>query len=96
LFAQLRTQLVSAAYLWRDTENRSALYSAAGHPPLLHCREGKLERIESNGLLLGAAGWSGKACGLAGSIRTHLSYVMSQRAGLIFRSNPARALPETH
>ena len=53
LLAQLRTQLVSAAYLWLDTENRSALYSAAGHPPLLHCREGKLERIESNGLLLG-------------------------------------------
>jgi sigma-B regulation protein RsbU (phosphoserine phosphatase) len=53
LFAQLRTQLVSAAYLWLDTEDRIALYSAAGHPPLLHCREGKLQRIESNGLLLG-------------------------------------------
>jgi phosphoserine phosphatase RsbU/P len=53
LFAQLRTQLVSAAYLWLDTENRIALYSAAGHPPLLHCREGKLKRIESNGLLFG-------------------------------------------
>jgi sigma-B regulation protein RsbU (phosphoserine phosphatase) len=53
LFAQLSSQLVSAAYLWLDTENRIALYSAAGHPPLLHCREGKLERIESNGLLLG-------------------------------------------
>ncbi len=53
LFPQLRTQLVSAAYLWLDTEKRIALYSAAGHPPLLHCREGKLARIESNGLLLG-------------------------------------------
>jgi phosphoserine phosphatase RsbU/P len=53
LFAQLHTQLVSAAYLWLDTENRILLYSAAGHPPLLHCREGKLQRIESNGLLLG-------------------------------------------
>jgi sigma-B regulation protein RsbU (phosphoserine phosphatase) len=53
LFAQLRTQLISAAYLWLDTENRIALYSAAGHPPLLHCREGTLQRIESNGLLLG-------------------------------------------
>jgi hypothetical protein len=46
-------QLVSAAYLWVDTENRIALYSAAGHPPLLHCREGELHRVESNGLLLG-------------------------------------------
>jgi phosphoserine phosphatase RsbU/P len=53
LSAQLRAQLVSAAYLWVDTEKGSALYSAAGHPPLLHWRGGKLERIESNGLLLG-------------------------------------------
>lgn len=53
LSAQLRAQLVSAAYLWLDTENCTALYSAAGHPPLLHWREGQLNRIESNGLLLG-------------------------------------------
>jgi sigma-B regulation protein RsbU (phosphoserine phosphatase) len=53
LLAQLHQQLVSAAYLWVDTENRIALYSAAGHPPLLRWRKGKLERIESNGLLLG-------------------------------------------
>jgi sigma-B regulation protein RsbU (phosphoserine phosphatase) len=53
LFAQLRAQLVSAAYLWVDTEKRKALYSAAGHPPMLSWRGGKLERIESNGLLLG-------------------------------------------
>jgi sigma-B regulation protein RsbU (phosphoserine phosphatase) len=53
LSSQLRAQLVSAACLWIDTEKRRALYSAAGHPPLLHWRGGKLERIESNGLLLG-------------------------------------------
>lgn len=53
LFPQLHDQLVSAAYLWLDTENRRVLYSAAGHPPLLRWREGKLERIESNGLLFG-------------------------------------------
>ena len=54
LLAQMRAhQLVSAAYLWVDTEKRKALYSAAGHPPLLHWRAGKLQRIESNGLLLG-------------------------------------------
>jgi len=53
LSGQLREQFVSAAYLWLDTENRKALYSAAGHPPLLRWREGKLEGIESNGLLLG-------------------------------------------
>lgn len=53
LSPQLRAQLVSAAYLWLDTENRVASYSAAGHPPLLHWRESTLQRIESNGVLLG-------------------------------------------
>jgi phosphoserine phosphatase RsbU/P len=48
-------QLASAAYLWIDTENRKALYSAAGHPPLLCWRRagGEMQRIESNGLLFG-------------------------------------------
>ena len=53
LCVELRTRLVSAAYLWLDTENRIALYSAAGHPPLVLWRAGQFERIESNGLLLG-------------------------------------------
>jgi sigma-B regulation protein RsbU (phosphoserine phosphatase) len=53
LFRQLHDQFVSAAYLWLDTENHKALYAAAGHPPLLRWREGKLESIESNGLLFG-------------------------------------------
>jgi len=34
LSGQLRGQFVSAAYLWIDTEQRKARYSAAGHPPL--------------------------------------------------------------
>jgi sigma-B regulation protein RsbU (phosphoserine phosphatase) len=55
LFGQLRGQSISAAYLWLDTENRKALYSAAGHPPLLCWRQGGLERVESNGLLFGVA-----------------------------------------
>jgi len=53
LWTQLRGQLVSAAYLWLDTEGGRASYSAAGHPPLLRWRSGELERIESNGLLFG-------------------------------------------
>jgi sigma-B regulation protein RsbU (phosphoserine phosphatase) len=53
LSGQLRNQFVPAAYLWLDTENRKALYSAAGHPPLLRWRDGKLERFLSNGLLFG-------------------------------------------
>jgi sigma-B regulation protein RsbU (phosphoserine phosphatase) len=55
LSGQLRGQFVTAAYLWLDMEARKALYSAAGHPPLLRWRQGKLESIESNGLLLGVA-----------------------------------------
>jgi sigma-B regulation protein RsbU (phosphoserine phosphatase) len=53
LSGQLHGQFVSAAYLWLDTENGSAAYSAAGHPPLLRWRHDRLERIESNGLLFG-------------------------------------------
>lgn len=53
LFKQLHEQYVSAAYLWIDTEHSKALYSAAGHPPLLRWKARRLERIESNGLLFG-------------------------------------------
>jgi sigma-B regulation protein RsbU (phosphoserine phosphatase) len=55
LSPELRGQLISAAYLWTDTESGCASYSAAGHPPLLYWKsaEGELERIESNGLLFG-------------------------------------------
>ena len=53
LSGQLRGQFVSAAYLWLDTEKYKALYSAAGHPPLLRWNQGKLESIESNGLIFG-------------------------------------------
>jgi serine phosphatase RsbU (regulator of sigma subunit) len=52
---EVHGQFASAAYLWIDTANRNALYSAAGHPPLLCWRNtsGEMQRIESNGLLFG-------------------------------------------
>ena len=53
LSGQLHGQFVSAAYLWLDTEIGKALYSAAGHPPLLRWRNDTLERIESNGMVIG-------------------------------------------
>lgn len=53
LSGQQRCQFVSAAYLWLDTESHKALYSAAGHPPLLRWSQGKLESIQSNGLIFG-------------------------------------------
>jgi sigma-B regulation protein RsbU (phosphoserine phosphatase) len=55
LSSEAHGQFASAAYVWIDTENRNALYSAAGHPPLLcwrHAR-GEMQRIESNGPLFG-------------------------------------------
>ncbi|MGE5816267.1 MAG: PP2C family protein-serine/threonine phosphatase [Acidobacteriota bacterium] len=53
LSGQIPIQLISAAYLWLDTEKATARYSAAGHPPLLRWTQGQLDRIESNGCLLG-------------------------------------------
>jgi len=55
LSSEAHGQFASAAYVWIDAENRNALYSAAGHPPLLCWRNtrGKMQRIESNGLLFG-------------------------------------------
>ncbi len=55
LWSEAHGQFASAAYVWIDTENHNALYSAAGHPPLLCWRnkKGEMQRIESNGLLFG-------------------------------------------
>jgi sigma-B regulation protein RsbU (phosphoserine phosphatase) len=55
LWSEAHGQFASAAYMWIDSEKHSALYSAAGHPPLLCWRnsKGEMQRIESNGLLFG-------------------------------------------
>jgi phosphoserine phosphatase RsbU/P len=55
LWSEAHGQFASAAYVWIDTENRKAVYSAAGHPPLLCWRNkrAEMQRIESNGLLFG-------------------------------------------
>jgi phosphoserine phosphatase RsbU/P len=53
LSSQLRGQFITAAYLWLDMEARVAMYSSAGHQPLLRYRRGAIEPIESNGLLFG-------------------------------------------
>lgn len=53
LSGQPRDQFITAAYLFIDTQNHKALYSAAGHPPLLLSRGGRVQRIESNGLVFG-------------------------------------------
>jgi phosphoserine phosphatase RsbU/P len=53
LSGQAPDQFVTAAYLFIDSQNYTARYSAAGHPPLLLSRAGTLHRIESNGLVFG-------------------------------------------
>lgn len=55
LAKNVQGQLVTAAYFCADTSSCTALYSAAGHPPLLRWNKntGSLTRIESNGLILG-------------------------------------------
>ena len=53
LSGQLRGQLISAAYLFVNTESSKAWLSSAGHPPLLRWRAGTLQPIQSNGLLFG-------------------------------------------
>ena len=54
---QLRGQFLTAAYLYIDSENRQARYSAAGHPPLLYwdLTGNQVQFIESNGLFFGAS-----------------------------------------
>jgi len=46
---------VTAAYAYIDMEERTLTYAAAGHPPMLICRNsnGKVEEILENGLFLG-------------------------------------------
>lgn len=47
-------QYVTAAYAWLDAERREFRYAAAGHPSLLRLRNGRVEEIAENGLLLAA------------------------------------------
>jgi sigma-B regulation protein RsbU (phosphoserine phosphatase) len=55
LSGKLQGQFVTAAYLFLDLEARTASYSAAGHPPLLHYRaaERNIDDVVENGLILG-------------------------------------------
>jgi sigma-B regulation protein RsbU (phosphoserine phosphatase) len=55
LSGKLQGQFVTAAYLYLDLESGTAVYSAAGHPPLLHYRaaQGSVDDVVENGLILG-------------------------------------------
>ena len=54
LCGNTQNQFVTAAYVHLDATSRSLRYSAAGHPPLLLLRDGRVTAIEENGLMLAA------------------------------------------
>jgi sigma-B regulation protein RsbU (phosphoserine phosphatase) len=55
LTGKLQGQFITAGYLFLDLNAGTGLYSAAGHPPLLHycAAETAIHAVESNGLILG-------------------------------------------
>lgn len=54
LCGNTQDQFVTAAYVHLDSVSRTFRYSAAGHPPMLLLRNGKVTEIIENGLILAA------------------------------------------
>src|SRR5208282_3711050 len=54
LLGNTQNQFVTAAYVYLNSESGELRYSAAAHPPLLLVRNGRVTRIEENGLMLAA------------------------------------------
>jgi sigma-B regulation protein RsbU (phosphoserine phosphatase) len=54
LCGNTQDQFVTAAYVYLDSQSRELRYSAAGHPPMLLLRHGKVIEIAENGLILAA------------------------------------------
>jgi sigma-B regulation protein RsbU (phosphoserine phosphatase) len=54
LLGNTQNQFATAAYVHLDSESQELRYSAAGHPPMLLLRQGNVQEIEENGLMLAA------------------------------------------
>ena len=54
LHGNTQSQFVTAAYVYLDAQAKEFRYSAAGHPPMLLLRDGKVSEIAENGLMLAA------------------------------------------
>ncbi len=54
LLGNTQNQFVTAAYVHLDSESRELRYSAAGHPPMLLLRNGRVMEVAENGLMLAA------------------------------------------
>ena len=52
LFGNTQNQFVTAAYVHLDALSGDMHYAAAGHPPMLLLRDGKITAVEENGLVL--------------------------------------------
>jgi len=52
LCGNTQNQFVTAAYVHLDAESRELRYSAAGHPPMLLLRDGAVQKVLENGLML--------------------------------------------
>jgi sigma-B regulation protein RsbU (phosphoserine phosphatase) len=55
LCGNTQNQFVTAAYVYLDAEKQEFRYSAAGHPPMLLLRDGRVVEISENGLILAVA-----------------------------------------
>ncbi len=54
LLGNTQNQFVTAAYVHLDSESQEFRYSAAGHPPMLLLRQGSVQAVQENGLMLAA------------------------------------------
>jgi phosphoserine phosphatase RsbU/P len=52
LFGNTQSQFVTAAYVHLDAQKGDMHYAAAGHPPMLLLRDGKVTSVEENGIVL--------------------------------------------
>lgn len=54
LHGNTQNQFVTAAYVYMDSAKGLLRYSAAGHPPMLLLRDGEVQEVQENGLMLAA------------------------------------------
>jgi sigma-B regulation protein RsbU (phosphoserine phosphatase) len=54
LCGNTQNQFVTAAYVHLNAKSEELRYSAAGHPPMLLLRNGRITKVEENGLMLAA------------------------------------------
>jgi sigma-B regulation protein RsbU (phosphoserine phosphatase) len=54
LYGNTQSQFVTAAYVHLDSQSHELRYSAAGHPPMLLLRNGTVQEVQENGLMLAA------------------------------------------